>query len=129
MVWTAFDDTHSGGSQKLEWESIYIEADRETAIAYFADRFGRDPRGEACECCGPDYSIDETDDLLKETGYARDCVQIENAQNKDEWRYLEPGEEMPEGWVVGSWGMGGSGITLDEYRQQPSVLFISKEEM
>jgi len=61
MVWTQFYDMHSGGSKKLDWETIYIETSKNIAEEYFEVKFGRSPFNISCDCCGPDYSVSECD--------------------------------------------------------------------
>lgn len=56
-MWTEFDDMFSGGSQKLKWETICIEAGIDEAVCLFIQIFDRDPFNVTCECCGSDYSI------------------------------------------------------------------------
>lgn len=74
MTWTCFMDTHSGGSLKLEWQYIYIEAPLEEAIAFFQKHLGRDPTYVTCGCCGNDYAIsEEGEDLAQATGHERGC--------------------------------------------------------
>jgi hypothetical protein len=50
-------DMHTSGWQKTEFAYIFIEADEDTAKAYFRERFKIDPDASACNCCGPDFSI------------------------------------------------------------------------
>lgn len=56
-MWTEFFDMSSGGTDKTEFRSIYIEADERTAAIYFERRFGFSPYVETYECCGPDFYI------------------------------------------------------------------------
>jgi len=71
--WTKFWDMHSGGSQKLDWAFIFIEAPLKEAEIIFQNRFGRKPNRVTCTGCGSDYSIDEGDSLEQLTGYHRNC--------------------------------------------------------
>jgi hypothetical protein len=65
-MFTCFYDMHSGGSSKEEWSVIYIELPEEQACVYFQNRFGHNPRRVSCTCCGSDYSIWETEELMHE---------------------------------------------------------------
>lgn len=60
MVWTEFFDKASGGSGRTRYSAIYIEAPEEEARRVFAKRFS-DPDNVTCECCGPDYDVEELD--------------------------------------------------------------------
>lgn len=71
MTVTKFWDMHSGGSQKLGWDKIYIEAPEDEAIRVFYSRFGRNPYRVTCTCCGEDYSISEHADLEEASVYHR----------------------------------------------------------
>jgi hypothetical protein len=62
---------HSGGSQKLEWGHIFIEAEEEEAGIIFYNRFGKDPDSVTCSCCGADYSVREYDSLEEATEFHR----------------------------------------------------------
>lgn len=73
-MWTQFWDMHSGGSQKLEWTKIYIEADEDEAKIIFYNMFGRNPNRITCTCCGDDYSISSDESLAQLTGYHRNCA-------------------------------------------------------
>jgi len=72
-MWTQFWDMHSGGSQKLDWKLILIEAPEREAISVFYSRFDRNPRRVTCTCCGPDYFISEYPTLAEATAYHRGC--------------------------------------------------------
>jgi hypothetical protein len=77
--WTRFMDMHSGGSQKLAWDTIYIQAPRELAERVFQAKFDRNPNSVTCTCCGPDYSVSDGepgDDLYNATGYNRNCLHL-----------------------------------------------------
>lgn len=73
MVWTTFMDMHSGGSRKLDWEHIYIEAPEAEAEVIFYNRFGRNPHRVTCTCCGEDYSVREAETLAQATAFERGC--------------------------------------------------------
>ncbi len=66
-VFTSFRDMHSGGSQKLEYHEIYIEAPEEQAKIVFERKFGRDPENITCFCCGNDFWIEEDESLEEAT--------------------------------------------------------------
>lgn len=58
LTWTRFYDMHSGGGQKVSHDIVYVQAKSEDcAKEIFQEKFDRDPEGETCDCCGPDYSI------------------------------------------------------------------------
>lgn len=76
--WTRFMVMHSGGHQKLDWSHIYIEAPIEQAKVIFYNRFGLNPDGVTCTCCGSGYSIDESDGIVQATGYDRHCKCTKN---------------------------------------------------
>jgi len=71
MVWTEFDDMHSGGYLKTDYEHIYVNLPRERAIEWFKEKFGIDPEDAACPCWGENFEIEEFDDLEEHTRYAR----------------------------------------------------------
>jgi hypothetical protein len=75
VVWTHFDDMHSGGKCKEEpYERIYIEAPEKEACVIFYNRFHHSPNRVSCTCCGEDYSTDEYETLEQATGYHRGCA-------------------------------------------------------
>ncbi len=65
-TWTTFWDMHSGGGQKHSFSKCFIEADEETAITVFYNRFGTNPARVSCTCCGEDYSVSEEKETLEE---------------------------------------------------------------
>lgn len=73
MVWTQFNDMHSGGNTKEDYEHIYIEAPEDEAISVFYNRFDRNPNRVSCSCCGEDYSISQSPSLEEATAYERGC--------------------------------------------------------
>jgi hypothetical protein len=81
---TRFNDGHSGGGTKTPHEHIWIEAPEEIAAEIFRLRLGMSPYGTACSCCGPNFSIDEHDDLWQATAYERNC-----GFSEEEDRYIE----------------------------------------
>ena len=72
-MWTQFWDMHSGGDRKEQWNLIYIEAPVDEAKVIFYNRFGHNPERVSCTCCGPDYRIEQGDDLYQLTAYWRGC--------------------------------------------------------
>jgi len=70
-MWTHFWDMSSGGSTKLDWNHIYIEAPEHLAKAVFEAEFDRDPDNVTCSCCGPDYCTDEGVSLSELTKFHR----------------------------------------------------------
>lgn len=85
---------YSGGGQKLKWAKIYIEAPQADAEIIFQNRFGRNPNRVTCTCCGPDYSISESDSLAEASAFHRNCGYF----------YRDPkGKICPEdeAWVTG----------------------------
>lgn len=69
--WTTFTDMHSGGGSKQTQEYIYIEAPEDEAKVIFYNRFGHSASRVTCTCCGPDYSVYESDSLEEATEYLR----------------------------------------------------------
>ena len=114
-MWTQFMDMHSGGASKEEWEYIYIEAPEEEAIVIFYNRFGHNPNRVTCTCCGDDYSISESETLEHVTAYERGCL-----FDKQQGRYVDKPDKSS------TWN---KYRTLDEYKKDPSVLFIGKQEI
>lgn len=144
-MWTRFMDMHSGGSCKeppYEW--IYIEAPEAEARVVFYNRFGHGPDRVSCTCCGSDYSVSEHESLAQLTGYDRNCRALKTPQdpktglyqNDDpvirEMRYLEEGQEPPEGYQLseyGSWRTSKDYMTLEKYLERPDVLAIRASEI
>lgn len=62
-MFTYFVDMCSGSSRKTEWDVIFVELPYKYALTWFEDTYGRDPKYVTCECCGPDFSIEEVDSL------------------------------------------------------------------
>src|SRR5438093_12532542 len=73
MTWTRFMDMHSGGGLKLTWAYIYIEAPEKEARSVFYSRFGRTADNVTCDCCGEDYSVDESETVEQVTAFERRC--------------------------------------------------------
>lgn len=142
-MWTQFWDMHSGGGQKQEWSKIYIEAPEEEAKSIFYARFGDNPERVSCTCCGEDYSITEGESLELLTGFHRNLRHV-SPLHRDDWfnvsleerveanrasRYLEPGEEVPDGWFFDKVYQRGVEQTLEEYLVSGDVKVIRAEEI
>lgn len=131
MTWTRFMDMHSGGGQKHDFATIYIEAPKAEAKAVFYARFGTSPDRVTCTCCGEDYSTTESPTLAEASAYDRNLRYI-----KPEWavewapldrqkrieanrltRHLEVGEDVPDGYVLETMFMsqGADPIPLDVF--------------
>lgn len=134
MTWTQFMDMHSGGGTKeAPYEYIYIEAPEGEASAIFYAKFGHSPSRVSCTCCGDDYSVSHAETFEKLTGYERRCRYIEDARgwkyrgdDKLEGRYVEDGEEVPDGYAVSSTSSHryGQYMTVEQYVAKPTVLVI-----
>ena len=108
-VWTQFWDMNSGGGLKHPpYRQIYIGAPEEEAIRIFKDHFLDDPQDIACECCGQNYSITESEDLQQATGYQRGC----------DW------SPRREGYIEEPRSPTSPLVPLEEYVQQEDVLII-----
>lgn len=141
MTWTHFNDSHSGGGTKLDWEHIYIEAPEDEARTVFYNRFDRSPDRVTCTCCGPDYSVTEWPNLKVATGYERNCRPLKTPRDENgrfmnnlprlrENYYLEPDEEPPDGFQVdNSHPVFGEHIPLDEFVERDDVLVIRSEQI
>jgi hypothetical protein len=96
-MWTQFMDMHSGGGRKLDWEYIYIEAPQAEAEAVFFAKFKRNPNRVTCTCCGPDYSITESEDLAQATAFERGCgyayFDADGTEHDEDYWYSLPREE------------------------------------
>ncbi len=62
---------HSGGDSKTDWDHIYVRGDIDTATEIFTRITGRDPENVTCRCCGEDYAVRESDDLMSATAFQR----------------------------------------------------------
>ena len=116
-MWTRFMDMHSGGSRKLKWAYIYIEAPEAGAKVIFYNMFNRSPDRVTCTCCGPDYSIDSAKSLAQVTGFDRNC------DNKGE-KYIEKPRQMYT--LPGARKAYYTLIPLRKYIMQKEVLVIYK---
>jgi hypothetical protein len=126
-------DMHSGGGQKLQWNYIYIEAPLQEAKVIFFHRFDRSPSRVTCTCCGPDFSMMESETLEEATGYERKLPWIEPVINGKpdarQGKQLEYGEEMPEGWLLEKYPPSEPAITIEEYCKFANVKIIRAYEI
>lgn len=125
MAWTRFMDMHSGGSQKLDFSNLYIEAPEAVAKAVFFNRFGRSPDRVTCTCCGKDYSITEEETLELATAYERGC----RYDNKLD-QYVEEGDPkrsyqtyVPLAEYIAA-GIETNGLISSRDGEKPKVAFI-----
>ena len=91
-MWVRFCDMHSGGYKKTDYKYIYIKAEsEEKAVEIFEDRFEENPYGEACSCCGSNFSIlaDYGDSLEQVTGFERNCLYIYTDKDGERISYQE----------------------------------------
>jgi hypothetical protein len=58
-MFTRFFDMSSGGSEKEDFCTLYVELPVDKAIEWFMKKYGHDPNNITCQCCGEDYTIDE----------------------------------------------------------------------
>lgn len=103
-MWTRFMDMHSGGSCKIKIDGvkkqyIYIELPEGQAVQFFEDKFNCSPYNVTCNCCGEDYSIDESESLEEATEYDR-----------HDWSTKES-------------------VSVEEYAKRDDVLIIRKADM
>jgi hypothetical protein len=61
MKYTCFDDMHSGGFKKTPHETVYVPLPLDQARRVFKNFFGVDSKKTTCNCCGPDFSVFETE--------------------------------------------------------------------
>lgn len=130
-MWTQFMDMHSGGSQKLDWPHIYIEAPEYEAVSVFYSRFHRNPNSVTCTCCGEDYAIFFTDKPLEyATAYERGCrygyVNKDGAEVSEEEARSGLGAVGKYFEERGSWK---EHRTLEEFLQSGECLVIRAEEI
>ena len=55
--WTRFRDASSGGTQKLEWSIVFIQASVKDATKYLNFKYDVHPEHTTCRCCGTDYTV------------------------------------------------------------------------
>ena len=73
MKWFKFSDMHSGGYRKTKYDEYFVEApDEEAAERIFEEVTGEYPYSVACECCGCNFSVCETE--------AENVIAAENCQ-------------------------------------------------
>ena len=139
MTWTEFWDMYSGGQSKLQWEEIYIEAPEEEARTIFENRFKIDPDNTTCECCGPDYVVEESPTLKQASGRHRDAPCTETKRdpktglylNSDPLAclYLDKGEKPPKGYKIDTRFSKEDFSSLEEYVKRDDVLVIYKKDI
>jgi len=61
-MYTRFFDLCSGGSQKEDFSTLYVELDEDRAVEWFYEKYGHSPHNVTCTCCGSDYSVYEVGD-------------------------------------------------------------------
>jgi hypothetical protein len=138
-IWTRFMDMHSGGGEKNGYAYILIEAPQAEAEVIFYNRFDSNPNRVTCTCCGEDYSIGDGT-LQSVTGYDRNLRSVEQKRDPVTLRYeplpegipnyLEPGQDVPEGFTARSNRYGSqTEQTLAEYEQRTDVLFITADDI
>ncbi len=104
-MWTRFMDMHSGGSMKLDWPYIYIEAPEKEAKLIFYNMFNRHPDDVACNCCGSNYSVSESVDLQQATAHDRSCKFVSRKKEEGGGHYIEEADTK----------YGGKFIPLEEF--------------
>lgn len=127
-MWTQFHDNHSGGVLRTPYKDIWIEAPREEAIEIFIAKFGVDPKGIYCPCCGPNYSIywgvdhDICDDIEEATSHKRVSRDTGNIQSMEEFKNNKEYLILYKGNNVRSltdWGE-------EKPEEEPKKKFVSK---
>ena len=113
MKWFKFNDMHTGGFTKTDYDVIYIQANTETdAINVFKSKFQIEPYDIACDCCGYDFAISEENSLQQMTAYERGCE-----YSKDLSEYIEIQGSQYRDY-----------IPLDDYVKRNDVLVLYKVE-
>ena len=123
-VWTHFWDMHSGGGQKTDYAHIFVNLPYYSAVAWFEEYFDRDPNNITCECCGSDFSINESQSIEQATGFHRGGEYVyRNSEGK-----IVPQEE---GWKRGkglvkgySAGYENCKISLKDFNEKKDVLIV-----
>ena len=139
-MWTRFMDMHSGGSCKLQWSLIYIEAPEQKAKIIFYNHFGNSPDRVTCTCCGQDYSTSEYSSLREATAYDRGCQGLIGPTFKSgkkkgrprpgyRYRFLEKGGRIPKGYTASEYRPLYDYATLRDYIARENVLVIYKSEI
>lgn len=142
-MWTKFWDMSSGGSEKLDWKFIFIEAEHEEAQIIFQNKFGRNPNRVTCTCCGPDYSVDINDTLEQATAFHRNCkyafldkdgkevsqdiafISGEGIQDGYVGKYIEIQKDDAYGFMMND----GKLMTIKQFEEEATVLIIRKEDI
>lgn len=142
-AWTQFWDMSSGGSRKLKWGHIYIEAPIEEAKIIFQNRFKRNPERVSCTCCGEDYSVSEYPSLKQASGFERKCRNLKTPKDEKgfyknddpilrENYYLDDNEQPPKGYEIeerSPWRSNERSIPLEEYIKESNVLVIHSKDI
>ena len=95
-MWTRFYDMHSGGGKNMQQDRIYIEAEELEAKRVFFARFDEDPNGMNCSCCGPNYSIVESETLEDAAEYDRDGLTLSEFIARDDVAVIYSTDITPE---------------------------------
>lgn len=129
---TLFWDMHSGGWTTVEpFDKIYVECPEKLAVIYFRENI-ESPYAVDCNCCGPNYSIDEDSDIEQSSGYHRDADHVGYDDQGVRWqrksRYDYNNYVSSDGRTGGykndwKWTYEG-GQDLAEYLNGERVLFI-----
>ena len=61
-MFTCFFDLSSGGSEKEDFCTLYVELPEDDAVEWFENKYGHSPFNVTCTCCGSDYSVYEVGD-------------------------------------------------------------------
>lgn len=78
-------DMNSGGTEKTDFKTIFIEANNETeAAGIFEENFDRNPSNVSCTCCGMDYSVSHYSSLEAATAVDRLCEMSEDWESFEE---------------------------------------------
>lgn len=128
-AWTHFHDMHSGGSQKLKWGHIFIEAPQAEAEIIFQNRFKRNPNRVTCTCCGADYSISEEPTLEQATAFERGCAYVYRGPNGEEVDGADawvPGKGITEGYKGGYEERQGGRLSFYKYMTLADYLASGK---
>lgn len=107
---------------------IYIEAPEAEAKVIFYNRFGHNPERITCTCCGEDYSISESDDLLQLTGYHRGCLNVTIDSDGKRYTNKEIKYDKEQGWVVKASGKPVAHVYVDEPAKERYRKYITLDE-
>lgn len=135
-MWTRFMDMHSGGGTKLvingqKKQLIFIEAPEDQAKAVFYARFGHNPERVSCTCCGEDYSIQSEDTFVQASAWDRGCEYVESIELRNEGRYIERGQPIPEGFQPSRFSapVAREYRTVTEFLQDPEIFVIPADSI